>query len=352
MNLGSGKKGAMPAAELSSFCGQVALVLSSGLQIYDGMETLAAGAKGGAFEDMYDQAAKRVLESGTLYGALREDGRWPEYLVEMVGIGEQSGHLEEVMQGLAEYYEREDRIRSSIQSAITYPLTLGAMLVVIVVVVLWKVLPVFRRVLSSLGVGMTNSGSVLMSIGANVGWVVMALVALALILALACVILMRTKRREKTVRFIGRVFPPIQRLKRRLSSTRVASVLSMMLSGGYPMGDSLRAVLLVLDDEEAKGKVENITSRLEQGEPFADAIQTAGLFEPIHNRMVRMGVAAGREDQVMRKVADVYEEQVETEISGLISVIEPTLVALLAVVIGAILLSVMLPMAGILTSMF
>ena len=80
-------------------------------------------------------------------------------------------------------------------------------------------------------------------------------------------------------------------------------------------------------------------------------MEKSRLFDSLNNRMIRMGVAAGREDQVMNKIAGLYEEQVETGISQMVSIIEPTLIALLSVVIGAILLSVMLPMAGILSSM-
>ena len=106
------------AAELSSFCGQIALILEAGLPLYDGMETLAGGEKG-TNADLYQAASHGVTETGSLYDALKDDGRWPSYLVEMVGIGERSGNLERVMRGLEAFYAREDRIRSSVVSAVT-----------------------------------------------------------------------------------------------------------------------------------------------------------------------------------------------------------------------------------------
>ena len=84
---------------------------------------------------------------------------------------------------------------------------------------------------------------------------------------------------------------------------------------------------------------------------MADAISASNLFDGLHDRMIRMGVAAGKEDQVMGNIAKLYEEQVEDGIGNLVSIIEPTLIALLSIVIGAILLSVMLPMIGLLSSM-
>ena len=341
----------LSAAELSNFCGQVALILEAGLPLYDGMETLAGAEKSSANADLYQAASRGVTNTGSLYEALKEDERWPSYLVEMVGIGEHSGQLEKVMRGLETYYAREERIRSSISGAVTYPLVLGAMLVVIVLILLWRVLPVFRRVLGSMGVAVSETGLSMMRLGAAVGWIVMVLVALAVIAVLAVVVLLRTKYRAKTLAVVQRLFPAVQRLNKKLSASRVAGVLSMMLSGGFPTDEALDMTAAVMTDNDAAQKVRNIRETLNEGTSFADAIDKADLFDELHESMIRMGSATGREDQVLGKLAGLYEEQVEDDITRLISIIEPTLVAILAVVIGAVLLSVILPMAGILTSL-
>ncbi len=345
------KKKGLSAAELSNFCGQVALILEAGLPLYDGMETLAGADKASANADLYVSASKGVTETGSLYSALKHDDRWPEYLVEMVGVGEQSGKLDQVMRGLEEYYAREDRIRSSVVSAVTYPLVLGVLLVVIVLILLWKVLPVFRRVLSSMGVAMTESGNAMMRLGSAVGWIVLGVVALVVIAVLVGLILMRTKHRDKVLAVAQCLIPSLKHVNQKLSASRVASVLSMMLSGGFPTDEALEMTAKVLSDKDAAGQVEAIRESLRQGSTFADAVAQTGLFEELHNRMITMGSATGRDDQVLAKLAGLYEEQVEDEITRLVSIIEPTLVALLSVVIGAVLLSVMLPMAGILSSL-
>lgn len=341
----------LSSAELSNFCGQVALILEAGLPLYDGMETLAGADKGSANADIYASASKGVTQTGSLYNALKDDDRWPDYLVEMVGIGERSGQLDKVMRGLEDYYAREDRIRSSVVSAVTYPMVLGVMLVVIVLILLWKVLPVFRRVLGSMGVGVTESGSTMMRLGVAVGWIVLAVVALLVVGVLTIAILMRTKHKEKVMGLLQKAVPSLHKLNRRLSASRVASVLSMMLSGGFPTGEALDMTSKVLSDKEAADKVQSIREHLEAGSTFAEAVTETGLFDELHNRMVTMGSATGREDQVLGKLAELYEEQVEDDITRLVAIIEPTLVALLSVVIGAVLLAVMLPMAGILSSL-
>lgn len=342
-------KNGLSAAELSSFCGQVALILEAGLPLYDGMETLAGIDKNSGNADMYTAASQGVTESGSLYSALKNDQRWPEYLVEMVGIGEKSGQLDKVMRGLEEYYAREARIRQSLVNAITYPLVLSAMLAIIVLILLWKVLPVFRRVLNSMGMG--TSDSALMRVGTALGWIVMVLAALMMISVIAALVLLKTKHRERVLAFVQRLFPSVRRLKKRLSASRVAGVLSMMLSSGFQTGEALEMTEKVLGDRDAAAQVGKIRSSIEAGETFADSIAGADMFDELHNRMITMGSATGKEDQVLAKLSALYEEQAEDDITRLVSIIEPTLVALLSIVIGAVLLSVMLPMAGILSSL-
>ena len=329
----------------------MALILEAGLPLYDGMETLAGADSASENADIYVSASKGVTEKGSLYDALKEDERWPKYLVEMVGIGERSGQLDQVMRGLEEYYAREDRIRSSVIGAVTYPLVLGVMLIVIVLILLWKVLPVFRRVLNSMGVGLTESGSMLMQFGVAVGWIILALVGVLVIVVVGAVLLMRTKHRDKVMETIQKIIPSMSSLNKKLSAARVASVLSMMLSSGFPTGEALDMTSAVLDDKEAAAKVKDIRQTLEDGGTFSEAVTKTGLFHDLHNRMITMGSATGREDQVLGKMAKLYEEQVEEGITRLVAIIEPSLVALLSIVIGAVLLSVMLPMAGILTSL-
>lgn len=344
-------KQALSAAELSTFCGQVALILEAGLPLYDGMETLAGAEQSGPFGEVYASASRGVTETGSLYEALKADDHWPDYLVEMVQIGERSGQLENVMRGLEEYYAREDRIRSAVVSAVTYPLALGGMLVVIVLILLWRVLPVFRRVLSSMGGGISDSGAALMRVGTAVGWIMLVLMALLVICVIVGALLLRTKHRPQVIALIYRIFKPLQHLSQKLSASRVASVLSMMLRSGFPMDEALEMTSRVLSDKAAASKVEKIRQGLEEGQGFAESITDAHIFDELHERMVKMGAATGREDQVLAKLASLYEEQVEDDITRLVAIIEPTLVALLSIVIGAVLLSVMLPMAGILSSL-
>ena len=338
--------GRLSSEELSGFCTEVALMLSAGMPLYDGIETLTNAEKA----EIFQRLNQNVNQMGSLYKALKEDARWPRYFTEMVGVGERTGKLEQVMNGLALHYEREGRIRSAVIGAITYPLVLGLMMLMIVLVMILKVLPVFRRVLGSMGVALNESGNMLMQVGTNVGWIVLVAVGLVVLLVLLCVVLLRTALRDRVLWILRRTFPPLRSLVHELTASRVASVLSMMLSGGFPLEEALEILPSVLPDKEAASKIREIREKITAGRAFSDALVESGLFTSVHSGMIRMGIVAGREDQVMSRIAETCEGQVEEDISGLISIIEPTLVALLSLVIGAILMSVMMPMAGIISS--
>ena len=340
-------KKALSPMELSRFCDQIAMMLKSGMQLENGMEVLAE--KKDAFSEEYAKMQQRLCETGSLYDAMQESGLFPAYLTEMTGIGEKTGRLEDVMRSMTSYYEREAKLKQSLRNAVSYPLVLGGMLFVIVLILLWQVLPVFRRVLS--GMGVTGSDNGLMQLGATIGWVVLGIVGLLLVAVLVCLVLMKTKAKDKVLALVKKVIPAVGRLYEGISASRVAAVLSMMLSSGFIMEDALGTVPRVLDDEEAVKKIEGITNEINNGETFADAVAASGMFDVMHTRLLQTGAMTGSEDEVMEKIAKTYEEQTESSISSLIAIIEPTVVALLSVVIGAVLLSVMLPMAGVLSSL-
>ena len=346
-NPGSRKK---TPEELSGFCAQVAMMLRTGMPLHDGMEALARSYAGSPMEADYARVSARVIETGSLREALAQGGEWPEYMVEMAGIGERTGHLEEVMDGLSDSYRREGRIRSAVSSAVAYPIVLGVMMLLILLAMLVKVLPVFRRVLAGLGVEMTASGNLMMRLGMNIGVVVLVVVGVVVLAALVCCLLLRTGAREKVLRGLKKLFPPIAAIHQKLSASRAASVLSMLVSSGYPLDEALDLACGVLQDGQSRAQLENVRAKLNAGLGLGEAVAESGLFDTLTACMIRTACAAGCADGALSTAAKECEEDAEARIERLVSIIEPTLVAVLSVVIGAVLLSVMLPMAGVISS--
>lgn len=338
------------AEELSGFCAQLAMMLNSGMALYDGMEYLVQTHRSSPNAGAYEALRQAVIQHGSLYAAMKEEESWPYYLVEMVGIGERTGRLEEVLNGLSEYYGREDRIRRAVINAVTYPLVLGVMMLLIMLIMIIKVLPVFQRVLGNFGVDMTDSGNAMMRLGVGIGWVMLIAVAVVVLVTLVCCLLIKIGYRNQVLRVLRKVFPPLRHIGARIASARIASVLSMMISSGFPLDEALEMVARVIDDEMAQQQIARVRERVAQETSFEDALSEAGLFDEFYTGLIRMSCVAGCVDVTMAKVAAEYENRVENDINNLVSIIEPSLVAVLSIVIGAVLLSVMLPMAGIISS--
>jgi type IV pilus assembly protein PilC len=340
----------LPPDETALFCEQVAMVLKAGIPLGDGMETLArsyAGSRYGArFESMRDELERR----GTFSEALAAAGIFPSYLLAMMRIGERSGKLDEVMASLANYYQWEAQIKSSVKSAILYPSVLVMMLAVVIAILVISVLPVFQRVFDSLGLAANSSASAAMQIGVGVGKGMLILVGVFAVALIAFGILLRTNKRESVLAFLSKLLPPVRRVNARLSTARYASALSMMLSAGYPVEDAMQLAPSVVADEKHRRQAERAREHLLSGGSFADAAEKSGLFEPMHEKMIRFGTAAGKLDAVMDKLSGIYMTEADDAIHNVIAMIEPTLVAVLSIVIGGILLSVMLPLLSVLSA--
>ncbi len=340
----------MPPEEISMFCEQVALILSSGVALYDGIEALCDNYKGTPHHASFEKINEGVRRTGSLHEALKDTSVFPPYVIEMARIGEQTGKLDHVMGALSLYYLREGKIRRSIQNAIIYPLSLLAMMAVVILVLVVKVLPIFDQVYKSLGAEMTGSAVAIMNFGKSVGNGVLILAGLLIVLVLVAVVLLKTGARQKVINAVGRVIPPIRRIYDCMAAERFASNMGMMLGSGFPLEESLPLIAAIFEDPIAKAKVLECNDIMNQSVSFPEAVAQVGIFDKLHNKMVQMGFLSGKTDSVMNKLAYMYEEELDNGISRVVAMIEPSMVALLSLIIGAILLSVMLPMVSIMSS--
>ena len=340
----------LPADETALFCEQVAMVLKAGIPLSDGMGTLAHSYADSRYGARFGGIYAALKQHGTLSAALEEAGIFPKYLLAMTRIGENSGKLDEVMTSLANYYQWEAQIKTSVKNAILYPSLLVMMLAVVIAILVISVIPVFQRVFDSLGLAAGSSASTAMQIGVGVGKAMLILVGLFAILLALVGILLKTSRRDSVLTLLARFIPSVRRINARLSTARYASALSMMLAAGYPVEDAIQLAPTVVTDEKHNQQALRAAKELLGGAGFASAVEKSGLFEPMHEKMIRFGAAAGKLDAVMEKLSGVYMTEADDAIHNVIAMIEPTLVAVLSIVIGGILLSVMLPLVSVLSA--
>ncbi|MDR0936891.1 MAG: type II secretion system F family protein [Oscillospiraceae bacterium] len=336
----------IPAEETAVFCAETAMLLKAGIPLHEGLAAMTENtATGGAA--LLNSISEGVEQSGSLYEAARNAGVFPAYMVQMVNIGEIAGKLETVLEALSAFYERESRLKATVRSAVFYPVILILLMAAVIAVLVTAVFPVFSQVIESLGATAGSGG--LMRVGIALGNVtlitVFALIALVLVLSFASLF---KGGREPLIKIFQKS-PVLRKAVRRLASSRFASVVSMMLSSGFELDKTLAMSENVVADRVTKDKIASCRALVSEGTPFSVALLELGLFPGLYARMAQTGEQAGRLDEVMSWLAAKYAEETDEAIASLVSAIEPTLVIVMSVIIGAILLSVMLPLIGVMS---
>ncbi len=341
----------LPAIEVSLFCSQAAMILRSGILLYDGMDVLRQSYADTPYSGVMEAVCRAVREGSELHGALGAAGAFPQYMVQMVRAGEMTGHLEDVLGRLSAYYEKEARLRDEMRSAVAYPLLLVSMLAVVIGVLVVRVLPIFESVFRGLGGGLSGAAGMVLSGGMALGRAMLVLVLVLLAVVLAVFLAWRAGKQRQVLDTAGWLVPPIGRLRRQQAALRFCSVVEMVLSSGYDLGQAMEILPELLQGGPGEEAAARCKEKLDATGDFGQAVQGIGLFEPLHERMIAVGAGTGSTGQVLGQLAGIYGREVETGIQRLAGRIEPTLVAALTVIIGGILLSVMLPLAGVMGTM-
>lgn len=163
--MGNKKIAPLSNKEAASFCSQMAMILKSGISSIEGVSIMLEDAKDADEKALLSRIYDSLMQTGMFYESLEETGAFPSYLLQMVQIGEQTGRLDEVMNSLAEYYEKEANLAQTVKNAITYPLIMIVMMILVILVLVTKVMPVFNQVFRQLGTEMTGVSRAILSIG-------------------------------------------------------------------------------------------------------------------------------------------------------------------------------------------
>ena len=339
---------ALSHTEIAAFCSQISMIMNSGISVAEGLSIMLNDTESPQEHDILKQIHEQVDAGNPLFIALKKTGCFPKYVLDMTEIGERTGRLDTVMASLASYYEREESISKSIRHAVSYPMIMVGMMLIVFIVLVVQVLPVFNQVFEQLGAEMTGLSRNMMHLGQLIGQYSFVLVGIVALIVIAFVV-MRSTTTGKALfeRLKHRMF---RKISAKIASERFASSMSMMIKSGLDIEQSLEMAYKIVDNSLVREKIDICRKRLESGSNFSDAIVEADIFSGIHGRMVSIGFKTGTVDAVMDKLSVTYEEEIDTQISNAIAVLEPTLVAILSVVVGMILLSVMLPLMGIMSS--
>lgn len=335
--------------ELGFFCGQLALMLQGGIPIYEGIEALNENYKTTRYASAFSTVYEETQVGHSLSGAMEMSGLFPAYAVRMVQVGEETGKLESVLTSLSRHYERESSIKTAVRNAVRYPIVLMCIMTAVVFVLNLKVLPLLKRVLASLGSESSTVSSVTMKTGIVLGIVVMVLTLLLLISTVIISALIRSGKGDGLMDKLGRVVPGIVSLRAKISAERFLSVMSISLSAGCQTEETMERCAAMVNDSASSRKVNLILEKVTGGMPMGDAVMQSDFIEPLKARMIRVGFLTGHSEEVTAHVAELYAKEADEDLERTLGLLEPILVSVLAAVIGCILLSVIVPLAGVMS---
>lgn len=337
-------------AEIASFCSQTAMLLQAGITPAEGINIMLSDSKDTAAGELLTQIRDICRQGEPFYKALTATGMFPDYVLHTIALGEESGNLDDCMSSLAAYYEKEEAISESIKNAVTYPFIMIAMMLAVIFVLVSKVMPIFQQVFIELGSEMTGFAASLLNLGNSLNNYSIVLLVILCLLFVCYLIATRTTIGRRFTSAFFNVFPLTKDFYENVACERFASGMALTLSSGMDTFTSLDMVSNLVGNKLMQEKIEDCKKAIRDGANFAEALVSSGIFNNLHSQMIAVGFKSGNVDTVLAKIADNYEKATDKKIQTIISILEPTLVIILSIIVGLILLSVILPLIGIMTS--
>ena len=335
---------------VSAFCESMAMMIRSGIQTDEAIGLLQSGSRsGGILEQGLNEMKALVEQGGSLAEAMKSTGIFPDYAVRMIGAGESSGRLENVLFRLASYYADQKTLSEKLRGAVTYPAAMLVLIIAVLSAMLTIVLPAFRAVYDRL------TGSLAASSYAYIRWAgvfcaaalaVMALLALALLVGL---VLWKRGRRGAVLAVLEKL-PRCRSILRTNALFRFTSALGTYLASGELQDEAVLASIPMTGHAGLEEKLRGLAKHMEEGHSIAQAAWDAELFEPVYGRMLLAGERSGSLEQVLERLTGLLEEDVCHQVDRLVEIVSPALSGILMVTIGLTLVSVMLPLIGMMNA--
>ena len=336
-------------AELATFFGQLAMLLDGGIYYREGIEIMLNDTKSPSAKACLEQIIAELTEHGQFDVALEKTGAFPEHVIRMIRLGLRAGDDKAICHSLADYYDRQEAISEGIKNAVTYPMIMIFMMLLVIIVLITKVLPIFNQVFNQLGSQMNSFSLSLMNFGSKLSSSSVVLVILLVVIIAAVIFFGKVPAGKKLFSRFVDVFPPTRKFNDAVACSRFASGIAMVY-GRMDTYEGFDLVAGLIDNARMSAKIAKCKEFLLEGKEYAQALKDAEIFSNLQSRMASIGFKSGNPQEAMNRIADDYDKEVDKRIHDIIAVLEPTLVIILSIIVGMILLSVILPLMGIMSS--
>src|SRR5687768_2361126 len=344
-----GRRKKVKAKELAVFTRQFSVMIDAGLPLVQCIDILGEQQQNTFFKDVLRQVRQHVEEGATLFAALEKHPKvFDSLYTHMVEAGETGGVLDLILQRLATLIEKVVKLKRSILSASIYPAAVVLVAIAAIAVIMVVVIPQFEQIF----VGLLGPGELLplptrivMGIsGFLAGWGGLGTLVTSIMLAVGTKFYYKTKKGRWQIDTLLLKLPIFGSILRKIAVARFSRILSTLLSSGVPILQSLDITAKTAGNVVIENAIVKVRAGVERGENFVEPLKATNVFPHMVGQMIGVGEQTGALDAMLGKIADFYEEEVDSAIADLLAMIEPALIAFLGVTIGSIVVSMYLPL--------
>jgi type IV pilus assembly protein PilC len=345
--LGRNKK--VKAKELAVFTRQFSVMIDAGLPLVQCIDILAQQQPNAFFKDVLNQVRQDVEEGSTLATALSKHPKvFDQLYTHMVEAGETGGVLDLILQRLATLIEKVVKLKRSIISASIYPAAVVFVAIAAVAIIMIVVIPQFQQIFLGLlgpGEALPLPTRIVMAISNFLaGWGGLALLVVLIASAVGTKFYYATPKGRHNIDALLLKLPIFGSILRKIAVARFSRILSTLLSSGVPILQSLEITAKTAGNVIIQNAILKVRDGVERGENFVDPLKETKVFPEMVSQMIGVGEQTGAMDAMLGKIADFYEDEVDSAIADLLAMIEPALIAFLGVTIGSIVISMYLPL--------
>lgn len=340
-NLGDFKK--VTIKDISIFCRQFSVIITSGISILKGLEIVKQQTENKRLVSILNDVFEDVQRGKTLSSAMGAYKEFPEMLINMIEVGEAGGTLDRIMERMAVYYDKEYKLQQKIKQALTYPAVICVVAVGVVTFLVAKVIPTFVGMLQGAGKLPLPTRIVIgISDFVRFKWYILVLIIAALVIGIRT--MLRTEDGKLKFDKLKLDMPMFGKVYKKIVTSRFARTFGILLGSGVPLLQSMTICSNVVGNEIVKRVLEDSREDIKKGISIGDTLSKTPLFPVMLTHMIKIGEETGSLDDVLNKTSEFYDNEVDTATAQLTTMIEPVIIVVLGVVVAFIIISILLPM--------
>lgn len=334
--------------DLSLYSRQLSVLIDAELPLIQSLNILAEQSKNKYFKQVIEEVRDDVEAGSSLNEAKRKFPKvFDNLYCNLVASGEQSGSLDVMLKRLAEYLEKIVKLRAQVKQAMVYPISVLSFSIIIIIFMLWKVVPVFASIFVEMNAELPGLTAVIMALSAfiqnNIVFLALGVVALIFLIKYS----RQTTAGKKVFDKMLLNLPLFGGLILKVGLSRITRTLGTLIAGGVPMLECLKitsstAGNIILEEQVLKAR-----TMVSEGSSLTDAFKGTGQFPFMFVQLMGVGEATGKLDEMLAKLADFYDDEVETSVATMLSVLEPLLLVFVGGMVGLIVISMYLPIFSI-----